>query len=375
MIPFLARAAVAAASRIVGLGGRAKTVTPRALAPRVPVVRPTPWVKPNKMLDLTKPRRATPRVPTHTPPVRTPATRTRINVPQHPGTAAPVDRSHADVYHRGTGKEPTPKNDPPEAGKQGRDWLGIAGNLGNAAYGLKAFASDLIPGITWHGGVTARGFKVTPLRDVLHYCLAVVFGLVHQSRVGSTLIKVDCFPIENRVEISFQSASAMLLEPYNVAAVSAASMAGLTTNVPGGRTVGPTEEVINGIKRFVAGVINPVQAFKNFVQTAADVNRLLGAGGIWDMGQSNIYAGRPPASMILNQAQPFTDMQEWSFVDKRPMLTRDLAYNPEPVEITGMHSTHYDLRSLVAQALYDPGVLPPPPDTAIALAQQDLPNG
>lgn len=371
MIPFIARA-LAAAGRALVRGGAATRVTPRAVVPKPPI-RITPRVKPNKLIDTTK--RPTGR---HLPPAPQP----RIPVPPRirptqdvPGTNAPLDRTNTGEHRQQTGNIPSPPLEPPVTGRQGTEWAATAANLSFAAGAAQQLASDYIPKTKWTGSVSARGFKATPLRDVLHYCLAVVFGLVHQSRVGGTWIKVDCHPVENRVEVHFGNDSAVLLEPYNIKSVTAASLLDLTDRMPGVRDVGLSDAVVAGIQKFVLGAALPGAALREMVKVAADINRLLGAGGIWDMAQTDIFTGKAPASMILNQAQPYTDMRDWSVKDKRPLLTRDLSFNPEPPEIQGMDRTHYDLRSLVAQAMYDPGVLPPPPDTVIALAQQDLPNG
>lgn len=240
---------------------------------------------------------------------------------------------------------------------------------------LNSNLSSYIPSISWTGSVSARGFKTTPLRTVLHYCLAAVFGLIHQTRVGHSTFKVDLYPNENKVEVVFTNSSVLLLEALNsstnvlasVLEVAKDGMANL------GRVLSAPQQVVPGVFKFIRDANDPKKALDDFLKVIGDQMRHLGVAGIWDMAQSDIYAGQPPLTMLAGKPQPYMTMFDDSFHDKKPMLTRKLAVNPQAPQVAQMHfPTHFDLRSLVAQALYDPGVLPPPPDTNVALPNARL---
>lgn len=377
MFPALIRAAGAGLSRVKNavLGSSPKpTATPARTAVRVsrPAARIVPTEKPNKFIN--------PRKPGWTPPPQAPrggvSPRARIEVPGHTGT---TDRTYAGEHTRVTGKDPTPRPAGPGPGQQGQTWDSKAANLAFAASSLNQLASSFIPGITWAGAVSARGFKTTPIRDVLHYCLAVVFGLAKQSRIGNVLLKADLFHVENRVEVHYQSTTVMALEALNTVGTLVDKVANGVT-AAGARIMGG-KTIVEGVANFIIGDSNPVMAVKQFTEAVDDLGRLLGPAGIWEMGQTDIRTGIPPGSMLAHitnnkqneKSQPFQTMFEWSWVHDRPLLTRDLALNPEPTPMPQMDVTHYDLRSLVAQIMHDPGVLPPVPDTNIALASKELP--
>jgi len=138
------------------------------------------------------------------------------------------------------------------------------------------------------------------------------------------------------------------------------------------RQLGQVAGVVNGIGKYITGT--PVQAIVGFTKVLTDLQRRLGPGMIWDMAVDNIFAGNPPATMALSKSAPFTEMEAWRDNDKRPLLTKDVTYNPQGTHFPDKHfPTHYDLRSLVAQSLYDPGILPPVPDTLVGLPNERLP--
>lgn len=370
----LLRGAVAGAKKLIS-GSPKPTPSPARTiirnAPRARVIA-SAAPKPNKLINPRKPMGLVNPVRESTPGGL--AGRSRIQVPDHTGT---TDRTFAGEHQQRTGREPTPRPGGPAPGQQGQTWDARAANLAFAGSSLQQLASSFIPGISWTGSVSARGFKGTSLRTVLHYCLAVAFGLARQSRIGSTTYKVDLFHVENRVEVHYSSSTSLAMEWMNVAD----SLREAVTNVAidaGVRLMGGAS-VSGGIGTFNNAVVsNAEKAAKDLLQSVVALNRVLGPAGIWEMAQTDIKTGIPPVTLkIINapgntEIQPFTDMANWSDVLKRPLLTRDMAMNPEPTQIPQMDSTHYDLRSLVAQVLHDPGVLPPVPDTNIALASKTL---
>jgi hypothetical protein len=174
--------------------------------------------------------------------------------------------------------------------------------------------------------------------------------------------------------VTFTSDTSALLELINISALSVITANSLDPGVFS-KPKGINEVIIADIQKFVDGSRDIKAAALDWIRRVQNVNRVLGPAGIWDIGESNIYAGLTPATMAVPDIQPYTDMLNWTGPNNapRPLLTRDLADNPEPPQSPpNMHTTHYDLRSLVAQALYDPGVLPPSPDTSVALPNAEL---
>jgi hypothetical protein len=252
--------------------------------------------------------------------------------------------------------------------------MGRGAELALGANQLNQLASSFYPGITWTGSVEARGFKDTHMKTVLHYCLAVAFGQCHQARIGNTLFKVDLFPIENRASVHFSSTSVLALDGLNIGIDNLGAINNFILE-KGARILAPSN-LSRGIGEFQKDLQQAGQdAAKQWWNGAMNISRRWGPAGIWDMGQSSIKCGIPPISMMLGEEipQPFGDIFRWSWVEQRPMLTKDLALNPEPPPFLGMDFTHYDLRSLVAQCMYDPGVMPPVPDTNLALISRELP--
>ncbi len=384
----LIRAAVGAATR-AETGAVTKSVVRGAAKP----TKFAPVRKPNKMLPGTRPKMplVSPGHRTVSRPPKTGAIRPnpRINVPpgkpkpdfnpgdnEEYGNRRPVDRTHADAYRRDQRPENTPEAKLPEAPSKELNNILKGAALVAAAQAVSQNAKDWIPKIEWIGTCSARGFKDTPIRNVLHYCLAVVFGMIHQGRIGHTVLKVDTFPTENRVEVIFSNSTAVLLEPFNQAAQfivqAAIPLAGIVTPF---KPLDTAENLVNGIKKWANAGANPKKALDEFKQYYNNVQRAIGSGAIWEMGNTgdDIFAGLPPLSMAAPRVAPYSDMLDWTFKDKRPLLTKDLTFNPQGPEVPGMNfPTHMDLRSLVAQALYDPGVLPPVPDTVVAIPNVEL---
>lgn len=358
-----------------------KSVASRALTsvvrrPRI-IAKAKSLRKPNKILTGARGQSIVP----YTPPER-------IKVPsrptgsQHAGNRQPVDTlapSNYGQYNRGGESKsiadaftenPSPNRD---------DNNDSTARLLATASLLQNQLSSFIPSINWNASVSARGFKTTPLRTVLHYCLAVAFGMIHQTRVGHTIIKVDLFPNENKVDVSFTNSSSLLFEPLNLAFIGAAQQAEKSpptneNSVASWLTLGAPSFVISKIWEFTKAAKDPKKALDDVLQNAGNLARRLGAAGIWDMAQSDIYAGTPPVTLDIGKPQPYQTMYDNSVVGRFPMLTRQLTLNPQaPVVPTMDYPSHFDLRSLVAQALYDPGVLPPTPDTNVALPSKDLP--
>lgn len=314
----------------------------------------------------------------------------------HPGTEKPVDASVIEKhYHSHTDRilSPIEPNHPT------RDWAMTASNLTNASANLRASGSSFIPSASWSGSIEATGYADVPIRNVLHYCLAVVFGMQHRSGYYHLQLHATLFPNENRVTVNYVLETSLILEVANIVAQltldTSKNVLSKVSEYPDSvvsrfkRGFGQAREVVSGIFDAGANVAanGGIGAIGNVLenqgaQAAAgianqvlkhlgDLNRRIGPAGLWDMGKTDYYAGRPPLSLTVLGVQPFTDMELASSAEKSPMLTRRPALNPQGPTTPEMDfPTHVDLRSLVAQALYDPGVLPPKPDTFAA-----LPNG
>ena len=156
----------------------------------------------------------------------------------------------------------------------------------------------------------------------------------------------------------------------------------------------------SGIAELSETVENAVDGINNAISAAfrvyQNVGRALGPLAVWDMPVANqldrrqgdpanplfsdetIYGGVP--SMFLtpppNEEQPQNRLPTpFGLMVQQPLLTRNPAPNPQPPVPAGLgvdpadaaSGYSLDLRSLVAQALYDPGVLPPKPDTNVSL--------
>lgn len=354
------------------VGGTAKP------SPKPPRPAPNAVRKPNKVI-IRKPQPVAPRKGTGkalVPAPRTaPPAKPSLPPANHPGNTLPPDMGSADRFNRiqvPSGLPPHAAHETPAAGAAGQDHKDAGLALMTAVNVAQQFASSFIPSITWTATITARGYKSTPLRTVLHYCLALAFGTGHQARLGSSNLTATLFPNENRVEVTFLHSSSLLLEPVNV------GFNWLDHLLPDldelSRTVSNPEKMVAGIEKWITDQIDPTAGARDFAKFVGDQIRELGPGGIWDMARSNYYAGDPPATMILDESEPYTSMRKWGQIEKRPLLTRSLAENPQADKFPEKHHpTAFDLRSLVAQALYDPGVIPPTPDTVVALPDELLP--
>ncbi len=389
-----------------------KAPVSKALMPRVTRTR-APLSKPNKIIRQQLPGSP---VPTRSPaiPGRLPSTipsrplvpynpPERINVPfsprpgnTHPGNAAIPDLSHTTHYKKAPEESSAPNVSPIADIPSTRTDDGLM--LTAAQYAAQN-GSSFIPSLGWTASVDARGFKETPLRTVLHYALAVVLGMNQQARVGHSFYKIQLLPKENRAIVTFKSSTQLLLEPFNVLTTTlsvakdsilgkknaantpwwvvspVAGIADAVVTLDGMiRDLGKGNDAGNGNKE-MKGPNNPPNAINELMKFLGEVNRRIGPGGMWDMARNNYYAGVPTPMAMVPGVEPYSTMLTEHFLqaDATPMLTKTLAANPQAPQFKDMHyPTHFDLRSLVAQALYDPGVLPPRPDTYVALPNGEL---
>jgi hypothetical protein len=257
----------------------------------------------------------------------------------------------------------------------------------NALTNIRALSDKWLPGIRWTGTVSAVGFKTTPTRTVVHYALAVAFGLVKQQRVSGVALSVDIDYETNHVVVIYTSNAYWLTELitlgiYNVnGAILPSKLAEDFNKLKKKLDDLPSRSLMKGfIKGPQAGFVElgsgavelAGDALALVLKAYGNLGRMLGPLAIYDMGEETLFGGRP--SVLLqdrpNEPEPFKSMH----VDENgylvPLLTRLPAPNPQPPVPPGEDpSTGYsvDLRSLVAQALYDPGVAPPIPDTNVSL--------
>ncbi len=249
-----------------------------------------------------------------------------------------------------------------------------------------ALAERWLPSIEWHGTVNATGFKTTPTRTVVHYALAVAFGLIKQQRVSSASLVVNIDYNTNNVSVGYVSKAYWLTEIYTLALYAVNGVAlppKLSKDVHNltqqAKDVFSRSMVSGIVKGPAAGLVElgtgtvklAGDALKVVIGAYQNLGRLLGPLAVYDMGDETLYGGR--ASLLLrapDQPEPFKSMQTGPDGKPVPLLTRLPAPNPQPPVPPGEDpSTGYsvDLRSLVAQALYDPGIAPPVPDTNVSL--------
>lgn len=278
---------------------------------------------------------------------------------------------------------PQPKDPTPDPKLNNLVKADIAANLLQAARsGLK----NWFPTMSWEGVVHATGFKTTPTRTVVHYALAVAYGLIKQQRVSGVSLRVDVDYETNHVTVAYISETTILTELLTLSIYAINGFAippALFPDLIGIQN--KTKDVLsrsltagfkmggnNSIIELGSGVIQLAgDALKFIVKAYDNLSRLLGPVAVYDMGDDTLYGGR--ASFLLrakDQPEPFNSMQTDKNGKPVPLLTRLPAPNPQPPVAIGTDpSSGYslDLRSLVAQALYDPGVVPPVPDTNVSL--------
>lgn len=250
----------------------------------------------------------------------------------------------------------------------------------------RQLASEWLPTISWEGVVQATGFKTTPTRTVVHYALAVAFGLIKQQRVSDCVLMVDVDYETNHVTVVYKSKAYWLTEiltlgiytingavfpPGTVKDINSLigkSMDAFSRSLQSGFKNGTTAGAIELGKQ---GAILGGDALRLILRAYQNLGRLLGPLGVYDMGDETLYGGR--ASALLRapfQPEPFNSMITDANGKPVPLLTRKPAPNPQPPVAIGTDPASgysLDLRSLVAQALHDPGVIPPVPDTNVAL--------
>ncbi len=249
----------------------------------------------------------------------------------------------------------------------------------------RALADKWFPSIAWEGVVNATGFKTTPTRTVVHYALAVCFGLIKQQRVSSVSLVVHVDYENNHVSVAYVSQAywlteLMTLQVYalsgfvppdlvkDVGQIDKQIVDNISRSLDKGFREGPTQ----GIKEFGNGSITLAgDALKLMLKTYQNMGRMLGPLAVYDLGDDTLYGGR--ASALLRapfQPEPFKSMQSDKDGKPVPLLTRLPAPNPHAPVAPGTDPAcgySLDLRSLVAQALYDPGAIPPIPDTNVSL--------
>lgn len=329
-------------------------------------------------------------------PVTAPATPERIPVPPNAYPSNPIQGSSYFQSNRFTQNvfnsnfqtspgptPPQPRDQTPDPKLSNLIKADIASQVLGSA---RNYADSWLPHIAWEGVVNATGYKTTPTRTVVHYALAVAFGLIKQQRVSACALVVNVDYETNHVTVAYISKAywltemltlglyvktGMALPPDIVKDVNA--LAGKATDVLSrSLTAGFKGGITNGtIELGKGGVQLAGDALKLIFKAYQNLGRLLGPLGVYDMGDDTLYGGR--ASALLRapfQPEPFKSMQTDAQGNPVPLLTRLPAANPQPPVAPGTDpSSGYslDLRSLVAQALYDPGVVPPVPDTNVSL--------
>jgi hypothetical protein len=99
------------------------------------------------------------------------------------------------------------------------------------------------------------------------------------------------------------------------------------------------------------------------VKVAKQVDKLTNENGpkmLFELAPGQVFSGPMPWSLAINnKVAPFTQMMiEHAPGTNNPLLTRATAENPQLPQAMGV-----DLKTLVAQVLFDPGTMPPPPRT------------
>lgn len=121
----------------------------------------------------------------------------------------------------------------------------------------------------------------------------------------------------------------------------------------------------------IAKVVLPEPGAREIFQQLAqaqDFSLRDGPKLLFEIAKDSIFSGQPPWPVARNgDVQPFTDIVKFhappaagrqAVGNTKPILTREPAINPQYEQALGV-----DLKTLVAQVLHDPGVLPPSPKT------------
>ena len=319
----------------------------------------------------------------------------RINVPGQAYPHTPLNDKYTNSYkftqnvynsNFNTSPGPTPpqhNNAAPDPKITGLLKADIASNMANVAQSL---ANNWLPTLMWSGQVQATGYKTTPLRTVVHYCLAVAYGLIKQQRISDCTLIVRADYDTNSVFVHYQSKAYWLTELLTLS-LFAANGALIPPNLQKSLedlqkrpTDALSRALTMGFKQGPNAAIIELgkeaakfggDAIKFIIRVYDNLGRMLGPTAVYDMGDETLYGGRASALLrSLEQPEPFKSMQTDKDGNPVPLLTRLPAANPQPPVFQGQNpSTGYsvDLRSLVAQALYDPTILPPVPDTNVSL--------
>lgn len=304
--------------------------------------------------------------------------------------------------------------------------LGI-GAIPNLGWSISAWAdlfARYYPTLSNTVVVRAQGSPTTPGNTVVHLALAAAYGCVSSTKLSRVQLKVTINHTANAVEVTYTVGNIAFIDAIDAVM---RQFDGSSTIKGGndksaferfmrdvGDIAGTNEfaedlgKAINkgtGGGKLVPGVgrlggpadPNTVAAGNNnlnqrgadpaanaIVRKAIQIYRAaslgLGQGIVYRLGRHDIKGGRSPSVLapdiqkagrgllglankrfLEETAKPFTTMAG------EVLLTRDPAANPQPPDgtdtKTGQNGFGTDLRTLVAQALYDPGFRPPYPQT------------
>ncbi len=266
------------------------------------------------------------------------------------------------------------------------NWLDRAMFHANTVDQMKNAAGRFFPSITWAGTVVCQGYKTTPTRTVVHFALALAFGLIKQARFCDTMLYCEIDHVNNTVHVKYGSSTNPLAEILTIQMFIWTGQASVGQGQAIGQAISqlaqtntrqltnPTQLMDAGILQTLKDKAGPLKTLVDiFVKAYRNMARKLGPQAVYDLGEESLYGGYPSAlldygTILKDQKgvpQPFA-----SFLGKE-MLTRRDAPNPQvpgpPAFPDNSLGYSTDLRSLVAQVLYDPGVQPPQPDTNVSL--------
>jgi hypothetical protein len=294
-----------------------------------------------------------------------------------------------------------------------------------AIQGYDALFDKYLPRITHTVTVRAVGGKQCPLNTVVHLALATTFGCIRFEPAGfaSSAIKVEVSHTQNAVVVQYAYSTISALQvaqtvdrrlkrvftdpserrlvsravtlPFGPAQSRAVAPSLEEGMKQVGDNLGSTGSSVFDIAVGIGKGLGGWKAGPNVANVTPDANgrppdipdndvrrnkvgeenakkrraredqrarmnflgNAFGLDAVYDLGRTNIRAS--PPSTMLDTSDPADRPEPLKGMIGKVVLTRLPAANPQPPAAFGN-----DLRTLVAQALYDPGVRPPVPLTA-----------
>lgn len=320
---------------------------------------------------------------------------------ESPQSSGRVTDEHVFAKDKGTPELDNKQPAKPVPEKEKKDLFDYWGNKAFNYDNMKRALAGLWPKQQWHCHVSAYANKTTPMRTAVHYCLAVAFGLIKSNRLGGMFIKIEIDYEINLVQVTLGMQSSLITDvvtaPTTIAKVIGSAISGPPEqgmDTSSGRFWGSLRSAARGIGPWLpgSGIYYGVAALTSggglppqeqppapnggapttkLQDIYNNISRELGPLSIYDMGDETIYGGTPTTlTSYVGGVKPFADISKDAQGRPAILLTRYPAPNPQPPgppNLPPAYGYSTDLRSLVTQALVDPGMTPPFPQTNVIL--------